>query len=163
MAIIDILAILPFYLPMLLKFDFRLFRILRVFRLLRVLKFKRYSKALDIITSVFKNKKAELLLSTLILTIMIFFAGSLMYYAENETQPESFPNIIESASWSIKTMVFLGYNDSEPLTPFGSIMGMIIVVLGLGWLTLPISILSSGFIEEIHKEKCICPHCGKEI
>jgi len=163
MALIDFLAILPFYLPIVIKFDFRLFRILRIFKLLRILKIKRYSKALDLISNVFRNKKAELILSTIILTILIFFAGSLMYYAENEEQPGAFPNIIKSAAWAVKTMVFLGYSDSEPLTAFGKIFGMVIVVLGLGWLTLPISILSSGFIEEIHKETKNCPHCGKRL
>jgi len=163
LALIDFLAILPFYLPLIIKFDFRIFRMLRVFRLLRVLKIKRYSKALDLITLVFKKKQAELLLSSFILLVMIFFAGSLMYYAENEVQPNNFPNIIESVRWSIKTMIFLGYADSKPLTSFGSILGMIIVVLGLGWLTLPVSILSSGFIEEVQSKDAKCPHCGKRI
>ena len=163
LALIDLLAILPFYLPLIIRFDFRIFRMLRIFRLLRVLKIKRYSKALDLITLVFKKKRAELLLSSFILLVMIFFAGSLMYYAENEIQPNNFPNIIESVRWSIKTMIFLGYSETEPLTTFGSILGMTIVVLGLGWLTLPISILSSGFIEEVQSEESKCPHCGKKI
>lgn len=148
---------------MFLRFDFRIFRIMRIFRLLRVLKIKRYSKALDLITLVFKKKRAELLLSSFILIVLIFFAGSLMYYAENEVQPNNFPNIIESVRWSIKTMIFLGYADSEPLTSFGSVLGMIIVVLGLGWLTLPVSILSSGFIEEVQSKEIKCPHCGRAI
>jgi len=160
-ALIDLLAIFPFYLPMVFRFDFRILRMLRIFRLLRILKIKRYSKALDLIILVFKRKHAELLLSSFILIVMTFFAGSLMYYTENEIQPENFPNIIESVQWSIKTMVFLGYSETEPLTPFGNIFGMTIVVLGLGWLTLPISILSSGFIEEVQSEKTKCPHCGK--
>lgn len=163
LAMIDLLAILPFYLPLMIKFDFRIFRILRVFKLLRVLKIKRYSKALDLISMVFKKKRAELLLSSFILLIMVFFAGSLMYYAENEIQPNSFPNIIESVQWSIKTMIFLGYSDTEPLTTFGSMLGMIIVILGLGWLTLPISILSSGFIEEVQSEEKKCPNCGHKL
>lgn len=163
MAIIDLLAILPFYLPLVFVFDFRIFRFLRIFRLLRVLKIGRYSKALDLIIHVFKRKKAELLLSSFILVILIFFAGSLMYFAENSTQPEDFRNIIDSVKWAINTMVFLGYDKVVPLSPVGNILGMIIVVLGLGWLTLPISVLSSGFIEQLENGKKKCPHCGKDI
>jgi len=163
MAIIDLLAIFPFYLPFVFKFDFRIFRFLRIFRLLRVLKITRYSKALDLIICVFKKKKAELVLSTFILMVLIFFAGSLMYFAENSGQPEEFPNIIDSVKWAIQTMVFLGYNKVEPLSPIGNVLGMIIVVLGLGWLTLPISVLSSGFIEQVKKDNNKCPHCGKGL
>jgi len=163
MAIIDLLAILPFYLPLVFVFDFRIFRFLRIFRLLRVLKIGRYSKALELIINVFRRKKAELLLSSFILVILIFFAGSLMYFAENSTQPEDFPNIIDSVKWAINTMVFLGYDDVVPLSPIGNILGMIIVVLGLGWLTLPISVLSSGFIEQLENGNKKCPHCGQEI
>jgi len=163
LAIIDLLAILPFYLPFIIIFDFRILRILRIFRLLRVLKIKRYSKALDLIIIVFNKKKAELILSSIILLVMIFFTGSLIYYAENEVQPNDFPNIIESVNWSIKTMIFLGYTETKPITHIGNFLGMVIVVLGLGWLTLPISILSSGFIEEVQMEKNICPHCGKKL
>lgn len=163
MALIDLLAILPFYLPIVLIFDFRVLRVLRLFRLLRILKLKRYSKAIDLILNVFKKKKAELLLSTFILTILVFFAGSLMYFSENELQPNIFPNIIESVLWSIRTMVFLGYEESKPVSQFGNIIGMGIIVFGLGWLTLPISILSSGFVEEVHISKGKCPHCGKDL
>lgn len=163
MAIIDLLAILPFYLPLIFVFDFRIFRFLRIFRLLRVLKIGRYSKALELIIRVFKKKKAELLLSSFILMILIFFAGSLMYYAENSFQPDNFPNIIDSVKWSINTMVFLGYDEIVPLSPMGNILGMIIVVLGLGWLTLPISVLSSGFIEQLEIVDRKCPHCGKDV
>jgi voltage-gated potassium channel len=163
MAIIDLLAILPFYLPLVFVFDFRIFRFLRIFRLLRVLKIGRYSKALDLIIRVFKKKKAELLLSSFILVVLIFFAGSLMYFAENSAQPEDFSNIIDSVKWAINTMVFLGYDNVVPLSPIGNILGMIIVVLGLGWLTLPISALSSGFIEQLENGNKKCPHCGKDI
>jgi voltage-gated potassium channel len=86
----------------------------------------------------------------------------MLYYVENETQPEYFPNIFESLKWSIKTMIFLGFEPSNPLTPVGNILGMLLIVFGLGWLTLPISIISSGFIEEISTKKN-CPHCGKEL
>jgi voltage-gated potassium channel len=63
-------------------------------------------------------------------------------------------------------MVFLGY-DAPPLSIIGKIMGLFITMLGLGWIALSISIISSGFIEEIQKNKeckdVICPYCGKSI
>jgi voltage-gated potassium channel len=166
LAVIDLLSILPFYLPLLITMDLRFLRIIRVFRLIRILKIKRYSKSLDIVVRVLKKKKTDLVLTLVIIGIMILMSGSIMFYIENEFQPELFPNIVDSSMWSLKTMIFLGY-DNPPITTFGKIIGMLTTLLGLGWIALPISIISSGFIEEIHDQKnrtqIKCPYCKKEI
>jgi voltage-gated potassium channel len=166
LAIIDLFSILPFYLPLLFRIDLRMIRIVRVFRLIRILKIKRYSKSLNIIVRVLRKKKTDLALTVFIIGILLLLSGSIIYYVENELQPDIFPNIIESSIWALKTMVFLGY-DTPPLSIVGKIMGLFITMLGLGWIALPISIISSGFIEEIQRnKKCediICPYCGKSI
>jgi len=88
----------------------------------------------------------------LIIFIMLLLCGSAMYFIENEVQPKVFPNILDSTIWALRTMVFSTYGAS-PLTPMGKIVGLLITLLGLGWISLPISIISSGFIEEIEKRK----------
>lgn len=148
-SLIDLLAIIPYYMPLLISFDLRALRIVRLFRLLRVLKLTRYLKALEIIKQVLIDKKAELIMSTLLLAVVVFFSGSLMYFSENEAQPTKFPNIIESTFWSIRTMIFLGFEGQMPITSGGAFFGTITVLFGLCWITLPISILSSGFIEAV--------------
>ena len=166
LAIIDLISVLPFYLPLVFRMDLRFIRIIRVFRLIRILKIKRYSKSLDIIVKVLRKKKTDLILTMVIISILLFMSGSIIYYAENDVQPNVFPNILDSAYWALKTMVFLGY-DSPPLTIVGKIVGIMTTILGLGWIAMPISIISSGFIEEIdskkEKKKVKCPDCGKEI
>jgi voltage-gated potassium channel len=166
LAIIDLLSILPFYLPLLLKLDLRFIRIIRVFRLIRILKIKRYSKSLDTIIRVFKNKKTDLIMTIVVIGILIILSGSIMFYLENDLQPDVFPNIVDSSIWSLKTMVFIGY-ENPPLSGLGKVLGLLITLLGLGWIAMPISIISSGFVEEINKQKeckgITCPHCGKEI
>jgi voltage-gated potassium channel len=166
LALIDLLSILPFYLPLLFKMDLRFIRIIRVFRLVRVLKIKRYSKSLDIIAKVLYKKRTDLILTIVIIGILILMSGSIMYYVENEYQPNVFPNIIESSFWSLKTMVFLGY-EVPPISNMGKFIGLITTLLGLGWIAMPISIISSGFVEEINIQKNTnnkyCPYCGKEL
>lgn len=166
LAIIDLLSILPFYLPLLIRMDLRFIRIVRVFRLIRILKIKRYSKSIDIIVKVLRKKRTDLVMTIVIITILILMSGSIVYYAENELQPDKFPNIIDSSYWALRTMVFLGY-DTPPISVIGKIVGIITTILGLGWIAMPISIISSGFIEEIeHKKevhKLICVKCGQEI
>ena len=152
-AFIDILAIIPFYLPLLSNFDLRFLRSIRLFRLFRILKLTRYIKAVELIKNVFWKRRAELLISTCFLLVIVFFLGTFIYYAENNSQPIVFSNILKSISWTINTMVFLGYEEYPPISELGKALGMITVFLGLGWITLPISILSSGFLEEISEQK----------
>lgn len=167
MAIIDLLAIAPFYLPFIFSFDLRFVRMLRLFRLLRIFKLNRYNDALIIIGSVVRREKEKLLTTMLFTGIIILFASSVMYYVENEAQPDKFPNIIASVWWAVATLTTVGYGDVYPVTALGKILSGLIAVLGIGLVALPTGIISSGFIWEMAnkdaKKKRKCPHCGKDI
>ena len=167
MALIDLFAILPFYLPFFIPFDLRFIRILRLIRLLRIFKLNRYSDSMVMIGNVLKKEK-DILLTTVFFTfILLLLASSLMYYIETEAQPEQFPNIIASLWWAVATLTTVGYGDVYPITTLGKFLSAIIAILGIGLVALPTGILSSGFINEINKKKRPdhkrCPHCGKTI
>lgn len=165
MSIIDILAILPFYLPMILPFDFRFIRIVRVTRILRIVKVNRYSKALKLISKVINNRKEELLATVFVMGFVIMMSATLMYYFENEVQPDAFPNIVASFWWAIATLTTVGYGDVYPVTLMGKILASVIAITGIGLVALPTGIISSGFVNELstkNKSKK-CPHCGEEI
>ena len=165
MSIIDILAILPFYLPMILPFDFRFVRILRITRILRIIKVNRYSNALKLISKVINNRKEELLATVFVMGFVIMMSATLMYYFENEVQPDAFPNIIASFWWAVATLTTVGYGDIYPVTLMGKILASIIAITGIGLVALPTGIISSGFVDELgskNKSKK-CPHCGEEL
>jgi len=168
MAVIDLLAIIPFYLPLLLPIDLRFLRILRLTRILRILKVNRYSKSLDLIGQVLNRKKYELFVTMFITSILLLLASSIMYYLENGAQPESFPNIIASFWWAIATLTTVGYGDVYPITILGKIISGIIALLGIGLVALPTGIISSGFLELIEDKKDneginYCPKCGERL
>lgn len=166
LSIIDIMAILPFYLPMLLPFDLRFLRAARLFRLLRVLKFGRYSESMKLFGKVLKSKKAELVSSFLVIGILLIISSSLLYYVERDAQPDKFANIVSSMWWGVATLTTVGYGDVYPITWLGKLFGAIISLLGIGLFALPTGILSAGFIEAIKDNNCsdkTCPHCGKKI
>ncbi len=173
MAIIDLMAILPFYLPLLLPVDLRFLRILRLTRLLRLLKAQRYSQSLQLIGKVLKEKKEELVVTIFVTFILIVFASTLMFYLESDVQPDQFPNIISAFWWAIATLTTIGYGDVYPVTGWGRFLSAIIAILGIGLVALPTGILSSGFIEELSHQKSkkaekakqykYCPYCGKKI
>lgn len=165
MALIDLFAILPFYLPMFISVDLRFLRMLRISRLLRILKINRYTKALGLITKVIKDKKDELIATIFIMCIMIMVSSTLMYYFETEIQPEAFPNIVAAFWWAIATLTTVGYGDIYPITAIGKLLASVIALLGIGLVALPTGIISSGFIQGITKKEIgtICPHCGENI
>jgi len=165
-ALIDLLAILPFYLPIILPFDLRFLRAVRLFRLFRVLKVARYSKAIKSLGDVFKAKRAELGVTILTVLIFLTLASAIMYDIEHEAKPQNFPNIPTAMWWGVVTLTTVVYGDIYPITPVGKFIGAIIALAGIGLFALPAGILASGLAEQIHKkneEKKKCPNCGHEL
>lgn len=171
MAIIDLLAILPFYLPMFIPFNLKSLLLLRTIRIFRVFKMNRYTNALDKVIIVFKAKSSQLLSSMLIVFMLIILSSILMFNIESAAQPEKFRNIFDSMWWSIATFTTVGYGDIYPVTVMGKILSTIIAFLGIGAVAVPTGIISVGFVEQIEKntdkeeksEKHYCPYCGKRI
>ena len=168
LALIDLIAILPFYLPLIFPFDLRIVRILRLFRLLRIFKLGRYSKSLNTITSVLKSTKSELAITGFVAFILLVLSSTIMYYFENEVQPEKFASIGHSFWWAVATLTTVGYGDVFPITAMGKIMSGLIALIGIGFIALPTGIISSAFIERIQEQKkerniCKCPNCGTKF
>lgn len=164
LPVIDLLAILPFYVP-LIGIDLRFIRIFRLLRIFRIAKIGRYYSKLQLIKNVFKSKKEELVLTSVIMIILLVISASLMYYCENTVQPKVFTSIPATMWWSVATLTTVGYGDVYPVTTLGKFLASIIAILGIGMFALPTGILGAGFVEEIQKRKetNVCPHCGKNI
>ncbi|GCD79989.1 ion transporter [Schleiferia thermophila] len=171
-GIVDLLAILPFYL----NFMFGLnYYYLMVFRLFRIFKLFRYFTALQLLGRVFRAKFQELMFALFFIIIMLIFVSFLMFYVENKAQPEVFRSIPETMWWGIITLTTVGYGDMHPITPVGKFLGGIIALMGIGLFALPAGILAGGFSTELQKiaqedtEKdskeasTTCPHCGKQL
>jgi len=169
MAIIDLLAILPTFLPLIFTVDIRFIRILRIFRLFRLFKMSRYVQSLDSLDDVVRSKREELVVTVVLISMMLLLSSSLMYLFETEAQPDKFPDIPSTLWWGVVTLTTVGYGDVFPITPAGKVFGGFIAFLGIGMFALPTGILASGFAEEIknRKEKAKvcppCPHCGGDI
>lgn len=165
MALIDLIAIFPYYVFLLVAIppDYTLpLRLLRLFRLLKV---GRYSHSMQMFGQVIWQKRRELYIVAFALTLLLVIVSSLMYFVEHHAQPEAFSSIPTTMWWGIVTLTTVGYGDVFPITPLGKFLGALIAVLGVGMFALPAGLLSSGFVEamqESHRgDKC--PHCGKDI
>jgi len=168
MAIVDLLAILPFYLPFIFPIDLRVLRMIRLLRLLRLLKMNRYTTALSAIAAVFRRKAAQLISSMFVASLLIVISSVLMYTVENPVQPAIFRNAFSGLWWAVATFTTVGYGDIYPVTAAGRVIGAIIALLGIGLVAVPTGIISAGFVEQInnHKiaaEEAVCSCCGEAL
>jgi voltage-gated potassium channel len=167
-AIIDLLAIMPFYLQFI-SVDLRFLRIFRLMALFRMFKIARYLHALKIFRAVLNDRREQLVLSFLFILFILVVISFIMFYVENEAQPEKFGSIPDTMWWGIATLTTVGYGDVVPVTSLGKFLGGIFAIAGVGLLALPAGILSSGFFEMLHDKRTdakatkVCPHCGKKI
>ena len=149
-GIIDLLAILPFYLSF--GVDLRSLRALRFLRLFRILKLVRYNRAMIHFTSAIKSAKEEILLFLFITLILIYFSSVGIYYFENEAQPEHFSSIFDSLWWAIVTLTTVGYGDVYPITVGGKVFTFFILLIGLGIVAIPTGIISSALTKSVDKK-----------
>jgi len=165
LALIDLAAILPFYLPFI-GLDLRFIRVVRLLRLFRVAKLGRYSESLQLLGRVISEKKAELGITLFVLLLLVVLASCLLYHVENPTQPDAFPSIPAAMWWAVATLTTVGYGDVYPVTILGKFFAAIIAILGIGMFALPTGILGAGFVEQIQTRRrgpARCPHCGKAL
>ena len=165
-AIIDLMVVVPFYLPFFFNLDLRFLRVLRLFRLFTLFKMARYSKSLHLFKSVIKDTRQELFIVLAVTMGMLVFASGVIYFIENKAQPDAFSSIPAAMWWAVSTMTTVGYGDVYPVTTLGKFFGGFISILGLGTFGLPVGIIAYGFIEELQKQKMRtveCPNCGKEV
>lgn len=144
MALIDLLAILPFYLSMLFVIDLR---ILRLLRLTRLIKLGRYSRSVNLLLTVIRKEARVLFAAVSVLIIVMVLSATGMYYIEQHAQPTAFGSIPAALWWAINTLTTVGYGDVTPVTPLGKLFSGVITILGVGIFALPAGILAARLSE----------------
>ena len=170
MAIIDLISILPAYIPFIISVDLRVLRALRIVRLFRLFKVSRYTTAFSTIAAVFRKKSYQIISSFFVVGLLMIISSILMYNVEHDVQPDKFKNAFSGLWWAVATLTTVGYGDIYPITVIGKILSSVIALLGIGLVAIPTGIISAGFVEVVtepeskkHSEKCYCPYCGKKL
>jgi voltage-gated potassium channel len=165
MALVDLAAVMPFYLES--SIDLRFIRALRLVRLARILKIGHYSDSLETVSVVLRKKKADLIVTAAIAFMLLVVVSGLMYFAESGAQPKVFSSIPAAMWWGVTTLTTVGYGDIYPVTPLGKFLAAITAVLGVGFFALPAGILGSAFVVELQRRDGSgakeCPYCGKPV
>ena len=151
-TVIDLLAILPFFLEVFLHHLFDL-RFLRIFRLARLLKLARGSDASAVMFKVIAREWPVLVAATFIMFLLVILTASLGYLFEHGAQPEKFENIPTSIYWAVITLASVGYGDISPVTPLGRAMTVVLSLVGIGIFAIPAALLASSFSDELVKKR----------
>lgn len=146
--LVDLLAILPFFLMVFISPDFR---VLLLFRLMRFFKIARYSTGMRSLLDAIYAERNALAACAGILGGLVLISASFMHLVEHEAQPDKFGTIPDSMYWAIITLATVGYGDVVPITALGKLIASVTAVLGLGMLALPVGILATAFSEVIHR------------
>jgi len=150
MALIDLLAVAPFYLSLLIPIDLRY---LRFFRLLRLLKLSHYFDGLQVFLTVLRRESGAIAGALLTMVILIVVSACLMFSVENAAKPGHFDSITQAIWWAVVTLTTVGYGDITPITFGGKLLGIAIMLLGVGTMALPAGILAARFTEELHSRR----------
>lgn len=141
-GIVDIVAILPFYIAT--SVDLRSVRTFRLLRLFRIFKLARYSVAVRRFHVALKIAKEEIVLFLSATLILLYLAAVGIYYFESDSQPEQFGSVFHSLWWAVATLTTVGYGDVYPITIGGRIFTFVILLIGLGVISVPAGLVASA-------------------
>ena len=151
-GLVDLLAVLPFWLALFLPGDLR---VILVFRIVRFLKITRYSPAMRSLLEVLYRERRALFGCLVILLGGALVVAALMHLAERDVQPERLGTIPDAMWWAIVTLGTIGYGDVVPMTPLGKVIATATIFLGLIMIALPVGIIATGFADQIHRRDFI--------
>jgi voltage-gated potassium channel len=151
-ALVDLVAILPFYALLITSADLR---VLALFRLVRFFKLARYSSGLASLAEAMWAERRALLATLIILGGLVLTTATLMHLAEREAQPDRFGTIPDAMWWAVVTLTTVGYGDVVPITPLGKMLASVTAIMGIAMLALPVGIIATAFSEVIHRREFV--------
>ncbi len=147
-GLIDLFAVLPFWLAFVAPADLR---IVLIFRIIRFLKLARYSPGMRSLLAALYAERRALYGCLVILLGATLVAATAMHLVERDVQPQKFGTIPDAMWWALVTLSTIGYGDVVPLTIPGKLVAAATVVAGLVMMALPVGIVATAFANEVHR------------
>jgi len=163
-GIVDLLAILPTYLSIIIPGAQYLLviRILRVLRIFRIFKLVQYLGEARLLTQALRASRRKITVFLFVVLTLVTIFGSLIYLIEDPK--DGFTSIPRSIYWSIVTLTTVGYGDIFPKTNLGQLLSAVIMIIGYGIIAVPTGIVTVEFAQA-YKRKIstqACPECSAE-
>ena len=164
-GIVDLLAIAPTYVSMLLPGSQYLLviRLLRVLRIFRILKLVYYLGEATVLIQALRASRRKITVFIFVIFTIVIIVGSLMYLIESEES--GFTSIPRSVYWAIVTLTTVGYGDISPKTSLGQALAALVMILGFSIIAVPTGIVTAEITQAMGKKKVptqACPECSAE-
>jgi voltage-gated potassium channel len=154
MALVDLVAILPLFLPGGQLHFVRVLRMFRVLRLLRLLQSRKFFFG--------EVTQDHLLVMRIMFTIgcLVFLTGGLVYECEKHVPGTSFVNLHDSFYFALVTLTTVGFGDMTPATFAGRAVTMAMILLGVMIIPWQLTNLARQVVRSSNKVDVMCKHCG---
>lgn len=159
-GIIDLLAIVPFYLSLFFpvtKF-FLIIRMLRMLRIFRIMNLLDFMNDGYLLIRAMKNSSRKIYIFLLFLMIFSVIVGSMMYMVEGHK--EGFESIPQSIYWAVVTVTTVGYGDVSPTTPLGKFFAIVLMLAGYSIIAVPTGIVTAEMRNKRQIWEKVCPRCN---
>ena len=165
LGVIDLLAIIPMFLSLLLvgAQSLLVLRALRLLRIFRIFKLSHFVSEMNFLSSALKKSLKKIRIFMLFVLTLVIILGSVMYLIEPSSN--GFYSIPNSIYWAIVTITTVGYGDMSPITPLGKMLSSFIMLLGYGIIAVPTGIITSEMAVALRSKNISgesCPACGRE-
>lgn len=161
-GVVDLLAILPFYLGLFISGTrfLDVIKVLRMLRIFRVLKMAQYVGEADLLMNALTASRRKIGIFVVAVLSIVVILGSLMYIIEGEAN--GFTSIPKSVYWAIVTLTTVGYGDISPHTPVGQALAAFIMIMGYSIIAVPTGIITADLIigAERREKTRTCNACG---
>ena len=181
-ALINLISVVPAFIPVLEPYDLRVLRMFRLFRFFRILKLTKYSDSIQTLFKALDAKKEQLFMTLVIFILLVVMASVFLFYAENGDNESAAFNDIPSTIWySMVTLNPMSNEEGYPVTAAGKLIASGLALLEIGIFAIPAGIMASAFEEQYNEKQKDkderpsvgqeeltrkdgpprCPHCGK--
>ncbi|MBX9877796.1 MAG: ion transporter [Candidatus Obscuribacterales bacterium] len=151
-ALLDLLAVLPFFLGFV-GGDIFLLRLFRLVRIYTLAKLGDFSIAIRHIRDAIKERYMELFLAFMLAMMVLLVSSTVMFLVEGPVQPEKFGSIPRAMWWGIATLTTIGYGDIYPHSALGKFCCSITCLAAIGLIAMPTGIMAAAFSDAFQRHK----------
>ena len=155
-SLIDLAAILPVF------FAQQHFQVIRVFRALRIMRLIRFLEDRHFFFGSIEHVHLIIFRIIYIMFAIVFVSSGLIFYTEHEINPENFRTFFDGVYFSIVTLTTVGFGDITPLSDYGRVITILIIISGILFIPWQVRNLIAHFIFSINKASLTCKECGLE-
>ena len=153
MNMVDLLALIPFYLTLVLEQmediymigkTGKIIRLVRVLRIMRIFKMVRHFAGLQSLAYTMQEAYKELGLLLMLVTFSAFIFSIIVYFNEKDSEVPF--TLFDGMLWSVMTISTVGSDANQPTSSFGVFFGGLCPIIGVFILSLPVPIVVNSFV-----------------